>query len=148
MLQGHIQTKMTYIFYLLQMALSTLLFPNNGEIVITIHNIQAETGTIRIGLYDIPDNFPKKGKAFRIAIINAQRPSVEHRFKNIPKGNYAIAIHHDANGDDQMNTNFIGFPKEPYGFSQNFAPRFRPPSFKDTQFEVTGPIKLSINLIQ
>jgi uncharacterized protein (DUF2141 family) len=44
--------------------------------------------------------------------------------------------------------NFLGIPKEPYGFSKNKFGKFGPPDFEDASFEVkeNNPISLTINL--
>jgi uncharacterized protein (DUF2141 family) len=53
----------------------------------------------------------------------------------LPKGKYAISIFHDTNEDGELSTNFIGIPKEPYGFSNNPKAKFGPPSFEQSLFE-------------
>ncbi|MBK7290922.1 MAG: DUF2141 domain-containing protein [Chitinophagaceae bacterium] len=42
----------------------------------------------------------------------------------------SIAILHDENDDGKMNSNFLGLPKEGYGFSNNVMGNFGPPLFQ------------------
>ena len=51
--------------------------------------------------------------------------------EDLPAGQYAIAIFHDKNGDEQLDTNWLGIPKEPLGFSNARMRTFGPPSFQE-----------------
>jgi uncharacterized protein (DUF2141 family) len=53
-------------------------------------------------------------------------------------GRYGIKVFHDTDGDGKMGTNMIGFPTEPFGFSNNAPVNFGPPDFSAAAFEV-GP---------
>ncbi len=64
----------------------------------------------------------------------------------LPYGEYAIAIFVDANGNGKMDKNFLGIPKEQYGFSNNVMGRMAAPSFEQAKFEVTGPTTQNITL--
>lgn len=59
------------------------------------------------------------------------------KFGGLPTGNYAIALIHDENGNNKLDT-FMGIPKEGFGFSRNPAIRFGPPKFDSAQFSVSG----------
>lgn len=63
------------------------------------------------------------------------------------EGTYAIKIFHDVNGNGKLDTNFLGIPTEPYGFSNNAMGAFGPPSFEEASFRVSGNgASLSIRL--
>ena len=64
----------------------------------------------------------------------------------LPHGEYAIAVFVDANGNGKMDKNFLGIPKEQYGFSNNVMGRMAAPSFEQAKFEVTGPASQNIIL--
>ena len=72
--------------------------------------------------------------------------TVEFTFKDVPKGDYAISIYHDVNADKECNMNFIGIPKEPYGFSNNFRPKFAKPTFNDCKIELSTDKSITIKL--
>lgn len=118
------------------------------KVQVPIENLEVEQGgMISIGLYKIPENFPKKGKAKRIQKKKVLSKKVTFIFENIPAGIYAIAAHHDANENNKVDKNFLGIPKEGYGFSKNVFHTFSAPSFEETSFEVVGdttiaPLKL------
>ena len=68
------------------------------------------------------------------------------QFEGVPHGQYAFMIYQDVNDNDEIDSNFIGYPKEPFGFSNNPPIRFGPPGFKKASFEVTGNQLVRIEL--
>jgi uncharacterized protein (DUF2141 family) len=59
------------------------------------------------------------------------------RIPNLKPGTYAFRYFHDENNDEEINTNFMGIPREGYGFSNNAKGSFGPPSFDKMLFELT-----------
>ena len=59
------------------------------------------------------------------------------RIPNLETGTYAFRYFHDENNDEEINTNFMGIPREGYGFSNNAKGSFGPPSFDKMLFELT-----------
>ena len=43
---------------------------------------------------------------------------------------------HDQNNNDKLDSNFMGIPNEPYGFSNNARGTFGPASWDDAKFEI------------
>ena len=64
----------------------------------------------------------------------------------IPAGIYAIGYYIDANENQKLDTNFIGVPKEEYGFSNNARGAFGPPSFESASFTLDSYLKLLMEL--
>jgi uncharacterized protein (DUF2141 family) len=71
----------------------------------------------------------------KLAVAVAQARSI--RFDGLPSGTYAIALIHDENSNNKLDTSF-GLPKEGFGFSRNPVIRFGPPKFSEAQFNVTS----------
>jgi len=63
--------------------------------------------------------------------------------KELKPGKYAFKYFHDENNDEKINTNFMGIPKEGYGFSNNAKGTFGPPSFDKMVFEITSSDTMS-----
>lgn len=120
---------------------------NNPEITINISNIQENAGTIEVGVYDTGENFLESGHTYKTYSIPVKNNKASLLIEDLPAGNYAISLYHDENSDGKCNRNFIGIPKEPYAFSNNFKPKFSKPSFKDCVFELTENINMEIELI-
>lgn len=79
----------------------------------------------------------------------ATKAQPEEAFKitiELPDGEYAIAAFLDLNKNEKMDKNFIGIPKEQYGFSNNAMGRMSAPSFEQAKFKVSGPTTHDIKL--
>jgi len=61
--------------------------------------------------------------------------------KPLQLGSYAVAVLHDENSDGKANRNFLGVPKEGFGFSRNPIIRFGPPEFANAAVPVRGATK-------
>jgi uncharacterized protein (DUF2141 family) len=63
-------------------------------------------------------------------------------------GRYAIGVIHDENSNHKLDRNFIGIPKEGFGFSNNPRVFLTAPSFDTAAFQFACPAaELSIHLI-
>jgi uncharacterized protein (DUF2141 family) len=58
--------------------------------------------------------------------------------KDVPPGVYAIQAYHDRNDNGDVDRDFLGFPTEAVGFSNDAPIRFGPPSFRAAGFEFAG----------
>lgn len=124
-----------------------LLTSSNPELTINISNVKSLNGEIVIGIFNTENNFLKNGAAvknYTIAVDGATETIV---IKDLPKGDYAISLYHDENSDGKCNRNFIGIPKEGYGFSNNIKPKLSAPSYKDCKFVLIENTVLNIALI-
>lgn len=55
---------------------------------------------------------------------------------SVPTGNYAIRLFLDINNNQKLDTNFLGKPIEPFGFSNNPKVRYRMPAWDKISFLV------------
>jgi uncharacterized protein (DUF2141 family) len=116
------------------------------KLTLHITNIQEISGRLQVGIYNNKSDFPKEGKEFKRVYIKVDGKEVKFTVQDMPPGDYAIAIYHDANTDGQCNSNFLGVPTECYGFSNNVKPFLSAPSFNATKFSLTTDRLLTIRL--
>lgn len=116
-------------------------------LTLTVSNITSVEGTIEIGLFNKNGKFLERGEAFRSISVPVNSASESVVITDLPKGVYAISLYHDKNGNGVCDRNFFGIPKEPYGFSNNFKPKFSAPAFEDCAFTLTSSHSLTISLI-
>lgn len=112
-----------------------------------IKNVQNTEATIHIGFYKVDDKFPKQGEhAFVKQFVPDKTGEVKVSWEDIETGEYALAIYQDVDKNDKMKTNMVGYPKEPFAFTQNFVPKMSKPKFEqckinfsetENTFEVT-----------
>lgn len=105
-----------------------------GSLVVVVENLKNDQGNVRAGLFNNPKDFTKTiylGKS-----IPAKIGSVSFTFIDLPLGKYAVSAFHDINGSEKLDTNFVGKPVEPYGFSRDARGTFGPPLFEDAMIQV------------
>jgi uncharacterized protein (DUF2141 family) len=61
-------------------------------------------------------------------------------FAAIAPGTYAVALFHDENSDGKFNRDWLGMPKEGFGFSNDAPARWHAPSFNTASFRFIGGI--------
>ncbi len=115
-----------------------------GDLAVTVQGLRSDRGILRLALFDQVKEFPR-GEEVRDQDVAAKAGDLVVVFKDIGPGAYALAIHHDENTNKTMDTNFIGLPKEGYGFSNNARVIFGPPTFEAAAFKI-GNKRTSISL--
>jgi uncharacterized protein (DUF2141 family) len=96
-----------------------------------ISNVKS-TAILRIAFYKKENKFPDEGKfSFAKEVKPTKTGDTTLSWTDIPVGEYALAIYQDLNGNKKLDTNIVGYPKEPFGFSQNIKPKFSAPTFDE-----------------
>jgi len=116
---------------------------------VTVVGIRNGVGTVDCALFDAPKGFPVDVLHSAMRVMVMKVPSSEARcdFEGIPPGTYALVVLHDENMNGKVDTNWIGIPKEGYGFSNDAKASFSAPSFQDASFLYDGQmLEMSINL--
>ncbi len=113
--------------------------PSKG-IRVEVNGFRNDHGKLGCTIFSGPDGFPRDrskalGRTWGSAIQNQH---AECFFGDLPAGTYAVIVFHDENGDGKFNRNFVGFPLEGFGFSNNVNPTFKAPSFDETAFQYDG----------
>ena len=108
-----------------------------GSLRITITGIESDDGSINVALVNSEDLFLSKTEApFRSAIAMIENQTVEVVFGELPHGDYTISVFHDENDNGELDSGFMGRPKEPYGFSNDARGKLGPPSYDDAVFSL------------
>ena len=116
--------------------LSGVLPASAETLVITIRDIRNSDGDIRIAVYNSADSFLVDGQVAASRTLSAKEGEVEVVFTNLQPGTYAAAALHDENGSGDFDTNFIGIPREGYGFSNSAQAGLGPPEFEDASVKL------------
>jgi uncharacterized protein (DUF2141 family) len=116
-----------------------LAVAQQSDLSVTVTSIADDTGSIVIAVFDNADNWLST-KVGTPAFLDVSREVVgetEMTFliEDIPAGSYALSIFHDVNANGELDTSFIGYPKEPFGFSAPMG-AFGPPSFFQASIKI------------
>jgi len=102
-----------------------------AELRIRLENPPRHGGVILM-LYDSPNAFGDlRDPVLTVAAEPDGMNSVS--ITNIPPGEYALVAYHDENGNGEIDRNFIGIPREPLGFANNYKPK-GPPGYAKASF--------------
>ncbi len=105
-----------------------------ATLTIEVSNVTSHEAKVYVGLYMKNQNFPDLDDSSVKKIVEVKSDRVEVIFDELAEGSYAVAVFHDINNNGVLDKNFIGFPKEPFAFSNNFKPTFSKPKFEDCSF--------------
>lgn len=114
------------------------------DLTIEVKNIPTTKGNLFIGLFQPKSDFPVFGKQYIGKVIPVSGKTMTYVFKDLPEGEYALAIYHDENKNSKLDKNMLGVPTEYYGFSNNARRTFSAPSFEEASFDLKKDVKQSI----
>lgn len=122
---------------------------NTGDLYIEVQDLRNFEGNLSIVLFNQEDGFPEDAsKALNWKTIDLNREKPAFIFSDLPAGTYAFSILHDEDENGKMEKNFLGIPKEGFGFSNNYRPRVKNPSFEDAAFRLKpGENNLVIEMV-
>lgn len=108
-----------------------------GSLDVAIDGLRSQRGQLQLCLTTNPTHFPdcEGDPAARRISVPAATPAI--RFDGLPSGGYAIALIHDENGNNRLDTR-LGLPVEGFGFSRNPVILFGPPRFAAARFSLSG----------
>jgi uncharacterized protein (DUF2141 family) len=116
----------------------------NTSLTVVVKNVKDDSGKIAVALFGNSKDFMKKRLDGRIT--DARPGEVQVVFENVPVGEYAISVMHDANQNEELDSNMFGIPKEGFGFSNNAMGTFGPPSFEKAKFKCGESNEISISM--
>lgn len=113
--------------------------PDEGfTITLHVRGLRNSNGNVYAGLYNRAGGFPTTRDGWIRGEVTTDIVSgrATLTFRDMPSGTYAIAVFHDENSNDDLDTNWIGIPKEGVGASNDANGRLGPPKWKDAKFSV------------
>ena len=120
------------------------LFLNSSVLAeILIINVESayNNGLALVGIYDKEENFGKakvNKKLNTEKILTGAATEISNNKAQIkldvPFGSYVVSGFQDFDGNGVISGNFLGIPKEPFGFSNDAKGKFGPPKWQDAVF--------------
>lgn len=134
---------------LITLILSLFFNPSNHTLSVKVSNLKNTDAPIYMAVYKSPSDFLNNEKMYSGAKLEPKGSKEPVLKVELPEGQYALAIFQDINENGKLDTNILGIPKEPYGFSKNFRPVFSAPAFEDCAIDVRSDSGIySIRLLQ
>ena len=113
---------------------------NTSTLTVEFNITKYNKGSIFFALYDTEENYMKSAVYSTKVKVTDKKAVVV--IENLAHGTYGFSFFHDVNDNGKLNKNFLGIPKEPYGFSNNEKGSFGPPDFDKISFEVNQDLTI------
>lgn len=110
-----------------------------NDLRVLVSGIESDQGEIACLLFQEEEGFPSR---FDSASNQVKYPAVAGMltctFPDVEPGRYAVSVVHDQNGNQKVDTSFIGTSKEPWGVTNNVRPPRRSPRFNEAAIWVSA----------
>ena len=118
-----------------------------ATLTVEVENVGKKGGVLRLSLYDEASWLNDNSEPIVSADVPAVSPRTIVVLKGIAPGIYGVKSYQDANRNGKFDQNFIGWPLERYGFSNDARPVLSEPGFDRTKFTVSdGDNLIAIHL--
>jgi uncharacterized protein (DUF2141 family) len=111
---------MKYILFFISLYFAHSAKAQNGTLTIDVSNVPHREGNVK-AIIQNRSNFLTPQYVACIEVIPTGN-SVQMVFKDLPVGDYSVAIYQDLNANNLFDRNWIGYPKEPFAVSNNLRP--------------------------
>jgi uncharacterized protein (DUF2141 family) len=136
------------LFFAIVAALVFVAGPASAaRIIVTIDGLHSAQGNVFVGLYASPAKFLQGNQSDATKKVKGTTGPITVAFDNLKPGTYAVGAFHDENGNDHMDTNFLGLPVEGYALSNGVRAILSKPTFQQASFTVGNgdkPVALHI----
>jgi len=111
-----------------------------GTITVRLTGFQNDAEAVKLCVCRSEEEYTGKVKEYRTASAAISNKQAVGVFEEMPYGSYSIKAFHDENGNNLLDTNFMGKPTERYGFSNHADGRFGLPPFSQTVITLNSPM--------
>lgn len=113
------------IVFLAAFLCSGIVFSQNS-FTLEITGVKKQGGKIYISVFNSEQSFDDR-KIYYSVVKDSNTETVCMSI-TLPAGEYVISMYQDWNGNAKLDSNFLGIPKEPFGFS-NYNGKSAPGNF-------------------
>lgn len=100
------------------------------DVTLQICGIEQARGSLQIAAYQFAEQWLKQAAWDKSWAIPADaKGCVSLPLSGLPDGPLAFAVYQDLNQNGRLDTNAVGAPQEPFGFSHHAIGNFGPPRF-------------------
>jgi uncharacterized protein (DUF2141 family) len=114
---------------------------------VTVADAKSDAGKALVRISATEKQFDGKEAPVREMVADVKGGKVALHVEGLPAGRYAITVVHDVNANGKLDSNMMGMPTEPFGFSNNPVIRFGPPDFEDAVVTIAQDAKIEIHLV-
>ena len=117
---------------------------NTNNVKVVIEGVRSENGKIVLAVFKDQEGYKTRNPIKRIELSKDELGKNEIQL-NLDFGIYGISVLDDENNNNKMDYNFLGMPKEGFGFSNYYHKGLSKPHFDKFKFEIKNS---SVELIE
>jgi uncharacterized protein (DUF2141 family) len=110
---------------------------DHHNVKVIIKGIKSEKGKLVLAIFKDQEGFKSKKPINRLELNKSDLEEIEVVLK-LDLGTYGISVLDDENSNNKMDYNFIGIPKEGFGFSNYYHEGLSKPHFDRFKFEINN----------
>lgn len=110
---------------------------------IHVDGLRNSVGVVGAAIFQSADGWPEDAaKALHIwpTAIPSGAKEATAAWDHLPPGNYGVVVIHDENENRKLDRNFVGIPKEGFGFANNPHIKLSAPPFQAAVVHVSCPV--------
>jgi uncharacterized protein (DUF2141 family) len=116
-------------------------------LTVVVEGVNNEDGNIGVLVFQTDKGWPEdRLVAMKDVVVPARPGIVKVIVADLPGGEYAVSVAHDANKNRKLDKNFIGKPKEQWGLSNNPHAVLKAPPFSKCKFTLDKDMELRITM--
>ena len=107
--------KLAFLFFLAMIFIGNIFAHDTIRFALEITGINVNQGQIYVKIYSNDRDY-RSDIPCAVYVLESASQSIVYSF-DILEGEYLIALFQDTNNNGKLDTNFLGFPREPVGLS-------------------------------
>ena len=116
-------------------------------LTIVVDGMSSDEGNLGVLIFNGPKGWAEdRQAAFRDIAVPAVKGTQTLKVPDLPPGTYAVALIHDVNKNHKLDKNFVGYPKEQWGMSNNPHATLKAPPIEKAQFKLDKDMEIHIKL--
>jgi uncharacterized protein (DUF2141 family) len=117
------------------------------DLTVEITGVTILKGEVYVSIYSNESSFMKTDQAFGKVKVPATQSALKVKLKDVPAGDYAVAVFQDLNANELLDVSEMKIPKEPFGFSNNAKGIKGPATFQQAKFHLQGETTIKVELV-
>ena len=137
-------SKLKLLFIICALPVIELYGQEAHQLTVLVEGLKNRLGSVEVCIAHSGQSYMRNPESCLVDSVHSSK--MNFLFNDLETGVYAITVVHDENNNGKLDLGFLKIPKEPYGFSNNPATTFGPPSFEEASFQVKSDKIVSIKL--
>jgi len=118
-------------------------------LTIVVDGMNSDEGNLGVLIFTSAKGWAEdRTAAFKDIAVPAVKGTQTLKVPDMPPGTYAVALIHDVNKNHKLDKNFVGYPKEQWGMSNDPHATLHAPPIEKAQFKLDKDMEIHIKLQQ